>query len=58
MTKRTEQKLMGAVLLLICVLALWLCSAGTAPEDQEAAAVVLLAPIGLWLLFTKETVIY
>ncbi len=58
MSKRAEQKLMGVGLLLICAVVLWLCSTGTTPDDQDATAVVLLAPLGLWMLFTKEIVIY
>lgn len=58
MNKRIEQKLMGIGLLLICLFILWLCSTGTTPEDQDATAVVLLAPLGLWMLFTKDIVIY
>lgn len=58
MSKRTEQRLMGVGLLLICAFVLWLCSIGTTPEDQDATVVVLLAPLGLWMLFTKEIVIY
>jgi len=49
---------MGVGLLLICVFVLWLCSTGTTPEEQDATAAVLLAPLGLWMLFTKEIVIY
>lgn len=56
--KRTEQRLMGIGLLLICAFVLWLCSTGTTPEDRDATAVVLLAPLGLWMLFTKDIVIY
>lgn len=58
MSKRVEQKLMAIGLLLICAVVLWLSSTGTTPEDQDATAVVLLAPLGLWMLFTKEIVIY
>lgn len=57
-SKLMEQKLMGLVLLVICAFVLWLCSTGTTPEDQDATAVVLLAPLGLWMLFTKDIVIY
>ena len=56
--KMVEQKLMGLGLLVVCAFVLWLCSTGTTPEDQDATAVVLLAPLGLWMLFTKEIVIY
>jgi len=58
LSKRAEQKLMGIGLLLICAVVLWLCSTGTTPEDRDAAAVVLMAPLGLWMLLTKEIVIY
>ena len=58
MSKRFEQKLMAIGLLLVCAVVLWLCSTGTTPEDQDATAVVLLAPLGLWMLFTKNIVIY
>ena len=58
MSKRFEQKLMAIGLLLVCAVVLWLCSTGMTPEDQDATAVVLLALLGLWMLFTKEIVIY
>lgn len=58
MSKRFEQKLMAIGLLLVCAVVLWLCSTGTTPEDQDATVVVLLTPLGLWMLFTKEIVIY
>ena len=58
MSKRFEQKLMAIGLLLVCAVVLWLCSTGTTPEDQDATVVVLLAPLELWMLFTKEIVIY
>ena len=57
MSKCFEQKLMAIGLLLTCAVVLWLCSTGTTPEDQDATVVVLLAPLGLWMLFTKEIVI-
>lgn len=58
MSKRMEQKLMGLGLLIICAFVLWLCYMGTTPEDQDATAVVMLAPLALWLIFSKEIVIY
>lgn len=58
MSKRIEQRLMGIGLLLICAVVLWMCSKGINPEDQDVTAVVFLAPLGLWMLFTKEIVIY
>lgn len=58
MSKQMEQKLMGIGLLLICAVVLWLCSKGATPVDQDATAVVILAPLGLWMLFAKDIVIY
>lgn len=58
MSKRFEQKLMAIGLLLVCAVVLWLCSTGTTPEDQDATVVVLLFPLSLYMLFTKEIVIY
>lgn len=48
---------MGIALLLICAVVLALCSTGVTPEDQDATAVVLLAPLGLYMIFTKEIII-
>ena len=56
--KMIEQKLMGIGILACCAFLLWLCSTGITPEDRDGTAVVLLAPLGLWMLFTKEIVIY
>ena len=56
--KMVEQKLMGLGLLVVCAFVLWLCSTGTTPEDQDATALVLLFPLSLYMLFTKEIVIY
>ena len=58
MNKRIEQKLMGLALLVICAFVLWLCSTGTTPKDQDATAVVMLAPLALYMLFTKKIMIY
>ena len=56
--KKREQCLIGLGLLALCVLVLWICSTGTTPEDQDAGAVLLMAPMGLYMLFTKHIVIY
>lgn len=53
----TKQRLEALGILFLCALALLLCSTGTAPEDRDATAVIILAPIALWALFTKETLI-
>ena len=51
--KIIEQRLMGLGVLACCALVLWMCSTGVTVE-----AVVLLAPLGLWLLFSKQILIY
>lgn len=56
--KLTEQRLMGLAIILCCVLMLWLCSTGTTPADRDGTAIVLLAPMGIWMLVTKQIVIY
>ena len=56
--KIMEQKLMGIILLLCCAVVLWLCSTGIGLDDRDCTAVVLLAPIGLWMLFSKQILIY
>lgn len=55
--KLIEQRLMGMGLLVCCVLAVWLCSTGTTMVDRDATGVVLLAPLALYMLFTKNIVI-
>lgn len=56
--KLLEQKLLGILMLACCVVALVLCSTGTTIEDRDCTAVVLLAPLGLWMIFSKRILIY
>ena len=58
--KMIEQRLMGLGALACCALVLWICSTGVTAtvEDRDATAVILLAPVGLWLLFSKQILIY
>lgn len=56
--KLREQKIMGLVLLACCVMVCILCSTGTTMADRDGTAVLLIAPLGLYLLFTKDIVIY
>ena len=55
--KMVMQKLMGLGLLACCGVLLWMCSTGTTMADRDGTAVVLLAPLALYMLFTKEIVI-
>ena len=49
-----KQRLCGIALLLICVFIVWMCSTGETPEDKDVTAVLLFAPIGFALLFSKD----
>lgn len=55
--KVVEQKLMGIALIAICALMFWLASIGVTPEEKDCTAVLLIAPIGLYMLFSKQIVI-
>lgn len=56
--KKREQRLIGLGLLALCVLVLWISSTGTTVEDRDVGAVLLMAPMVLYMLFTKHIVIY
>lgn len=51
------QKMLGLVLLVISIGVIILASTGKNPEDKDATAIFFTAPIGLYLLFTKEIVV-
>ena len=53
-----KQKLMGLAMLAICAVMLALCCTGITPEDRDATGVVMLAPLALWLIFSKKILIY
>lgn len=55
--KVVVQKLMGIALIAICALMFWLASTGVTPEEKDCTAVLLIAPIGLYMLFSKQIVI-
>lgn len=55
--KVVVQKLMGIALIAICALMFWLVSTGITPEEKDCTAVLLIAPIGLYMLFSKQIVI-
>ena len=48
---------MGACLLLLCGLLIWLTYTGTTTADNDGTAVVLLLPLALYLLTTQKIVI-
>lgn len=56
--KLREQRLIGLAVLVCCAAMFWLCSTGRTLGDRDATAVLLLVPLGLWMLVTKEIIIY
>lgn len=52
-----QQKAMGACLLLLCGLLIWLACTGTTTADNDGTAVLLLFPLALYLLTTRKIVI-
>ena len=56
--KMTEQKLMGLLMLACCGVILWLSFTGKTIEDRDCTAVLLFAPLGFWMLFSRKILIY
>lgn len=56
--KLIMQKVMGLVLLLICGVVIMMASTGANPADKDVTPILLLGPLGLYLIFTKHIVIY
>lgn len=55
--KFIEQKLYGLAMLAISGVILYIASKGTTVVDKDATAVLLTAPMGLYLMFTRHIVI-
>lgn len=56
--KLAIQKLYGLALIAMSVIMLYIASQGVTVEDRDATAVLLTAPMGLYLLFTRKIAIY
>lgn len=52
------QKLYGLALIAMSAIMLYIASQGVTVEDRDATAVLLTAPLGLYLLFTRKIAIY
>lgn len=52
-----KQRHMGAALVVLSWLILLLAATRANPIDQDATAVVLLLPLGLYLIFTKHYIL-
>jgi len=53
-----KQRLMGLALIAISAAMLLLASTGQTVEDQDATAVLLTLPLGIYALVTKENLLY
>lgn len=53
-----KQRVCGIILLVACVGFLVLAWHGTTLEERDITPVVMLAPLGLYLIFTKQKVMY
>lgn len=53
-----KQRIMGLVLIGISWVVLIIAATGTTPEEQDATAVLLTLPLGLYMMFTDNYVLY
>ena len=53
-----KQRLIGALLVIVSGIVVAVASGGVTPEDRDATIVLLTLPMGLYLLFTNEYVLY
>lgn len=49
-----QQRAIGAVFLLVSLLALWMAYTGETPAERDCTALLLTAPLGLYLLTTRK----
>ena len=52
-----KQKLLGIATLGLCGAIIILASKGNTPTEKDASAILFLAPLGIYMLCTKEIVI-
>ncbi len=50
-----KQRICGVLIIAICVFVLVITAHGRSNEDRDATAVLFLAPVGVYALFSKET---
>lgn len=58
MKKMTKQRLLGLTLVALSALLIALASQGKTVEDRDVTAVILLLPLGIYALVTKEYIFY
>lgn len=47
-----EERILGACFVILSGIMLWLAFTGATPEDQDAPAVLLTLPLGVYLIFS------
>lgn len=55
--KLRQQKLLGFLLLILCAIMVFITAHGETIADRDGTAVFLLAPLGLYMIFTKKVII-
>lgn len=53
-----QQRILGVILVLLCILIVLIAAQGTTPEEQDVTAVVFLLPLGLYAMFGKKKIVY
>ena len=56
--KMRKQRLMGVALVVISWLVVLLACTGETPEDQDATAALLVGPLGLYMLYSDDYLLY
>ena len=56
--KMRKQRLMGVGLIAISWLVLLLACTGESPEDQDATAALLVLPLGLYMVYSDDYLLY
>lgn len=56
--KMTKQRLMGLALVVTSVLLLFMASTGETLEERDATAVLIILPLGMYMMVTKNYVLY
>ena len=53
-----QQRLMGLLLVVLSMVMLIVCAHGTTIEDRDGTGALMVLPMGLYLIFTKNICIY
>ena len=56
--KMRKQRLIGTALVLLSWLLLILAAGGGTTEDRDATAVLVLLPLGLYMIFAERYILY